>query len=43
VLLPVTEALAAREVTLPLYPTMSDTQVELVLAATRHALHTASA
>ncbi|MBI4787224.1 MAG: DegT/DnrJ/EryC1/StrS family aminotransferase [Chloroflexi bacterium] len=35
VALPLTEAVAAREVTLPLYPTMSDAQVEMVIAAVR--------
>ncbi|MBI5648854.1 MAG: DegT/DnrJ/EryC1/StrS family aminotransferase [Chloroflexi bacterium] len=42
VLLPITEALAARQVTLPLYPTMSDAQIELVIAATRNALNAVS-
>ena len=40
---PVTERLAAREVTLPLYPTMSDEQVDTVLAAAATALASARA
>jgi dTDP-4-amino-4,6-dideoxygalactose transaminase len=36
--LPITEDVAAREVTLPLYPTMSDEQVEWVIAAVVGAL-----
>ncbi|MBN2548088.1 MAG: DegT/DnrJ/EryC1/StrS family aminotransferase [Anaerolineales bacterium] len=36
--LPVTEAVAGREVTLPLYPGMTDEQVEIVIAAVRAAL-----
>jgi len=36
--LPVTEAIAAREVTLPLYPTMSQTQIDLVIETVRQAL-----
>jgi dTDP-4-amino-4,6-dideoxygalactose transaminase len=36
--LPATEAAAAREVTLPLYPTMRDEQVELVIEAVREGL-----
>jgi dTDP-4-amino-4,6-dideoxygalactose transaminase len=36
--LPVTEEAAAREVTLPLYPTMQDEQVECVVRAVRHAV-----
>ncbi len=32
IMLPVTEAVAAREVTLPLYPTMSDEEVDYVLS-----------
>ena len=36
--LPVTAAVAAREVTLPLYPTMSDGDVEYVIAALNDAL-----
>jgi dTDP-4-amino-4,6-dideoxygalactose transaminase len=35
---PVTEAVAAREVTLPLYPTMSDADVETVLGAVEESL-----
>lgn len=38
VTLPVTEDAAAREVTVPLYPTMTAEQVELVIAAVRAAL-----
>jgi dTDP-4-amino-4,6-dideoxygalactose transaminase len=34
--LPLTEALAAREVTLPLYPTMTEEQVEWVVEAIIH-------
>lgn len=41
--LPVTEKLAAREVTLPLYPTMSDEQVDMVLTAAAIALAIARA
>jgi len=41
--LPVTERLAAREVTLPLYPTMSDEQVDMVLTAAAIALAIARA
>ncbi len=37
--LPRTEALAAREITLPLYPTMSPADLEAVAAAVRQALH----
>ncbi len=37
--LPLTEAVAGREVTLPLYPGMTDEQVELVIGAVREALH----
>lgn len=40
--LPITEDVAAREVTLPLYPTMSDEQVEIVIAAVLSALDEAS-
>jgi dTDP-4-amino-4,6-dideoxygalactose transaminase len=40
--LPITEDVAAREVTLPLYPTMSDEQVDLVIAAVLVALDTLS-
>lgn len=36
--LPVTESIAAREVTLPLYPTMNDGAVELVISAVRQSL-----
>jgi dTDP-4-amino-4,6-dideoxygalactose transaminase len=36
--LPVTEAVARREVTLPLFPSMSDEQVELVIETTKQAL-----
>ena len=36
--LPVTEDVAAREVTLPLYPTMSDGQVEWVVQAIKDTL-----
>lgn len=36
--LPVTEAVAAREVTLPLYPAMTDADVEIVLASVRESL-----
>jgi len=36
--LPVTNEVAAREVTLPLYPTMTDDQVNLVVTAARSAL-----
>jgi dTDP-4-amino-4,6-dideoxygalactose transaminase len=36
--LPRTEALAAREITLPLYPTMSPADLEAVATAVRHAL-----
>ena len=36
--LPVTEAAAAREVTLPLYPGMEDAQIEIVTAAVQAAL-----
>jgi len=36
--LPITEAAAAREVTLPLYPTLRPGQIERVIAATLHAL-----
>jgi dTDP-4-amino-4,6-dideoxygalactose transaminase len=36
--LPLTEAVAAREVTLPLYPTMKDADVEIVLASVRESL-----
>ena len=36
--LPRTEALAARELTLPLYPTMSEEQVTMVAEALKHAL-----
>jgi dTDP-4-amino-4,6-dideoxygalactose transaminase len=39
--LPVTEAVAAREVTLPLYPTMKDEHVDYVLSAVQVALQTA--
>lgn len=38
VVLPITEALAAREVTLPLYPGLTSDQIDLVVAATRQAL-----
>lgn len=37
--LPLTEAVAAREVTLPLYPTMTDEQVGWVVEALRTSLH----
>jgi dTDP-4-amino-4,6-dideoxygalactose transaminase len=37
--LPLTEELASRQVTLPLYPTMQDEQVELVIQAVIDALH----
>jgi dTDP-4-amino-4,6-dideoxygalactose transaminase len=40
--LPITEDVAAREVTLPLYPTMSDEQVDIVIAAVLGALDEAS-
>ncbi len=36
--LPVTEAVCAREVTLPLYPTMSETDIRVVVEATREVL-----
>jgi dTDP-4-amino-4,6-dideoxygalactose transaminase len=36
--LPITESAAKREVTLPLYPTMSDEQVELVITSVKTAL-----
>ena len=36
--LPITEALARREVTLPLYPGMTDQMVDLVASAVKHAL-----
>lgn len=36
--LPVTEAAAARQVTLPLYPKMTDTDVEIVLSAVKESL-----
>lgn len=36
--LPVTEEVAAREVSLPLYPTMEDRQLDLVIAAVEIAL-----
>ena len=36
--LPITESAAKREVTLPLYPTMSDEQVELVITSVKAAL-----
>jgi len=36
--LPITEAVAAREVTLPLYPTMTDEQVGWVVQAVKEAL-----
>ena len=36
--LPITEGAAKREVTLPLYPTMSNEQVELVITSVRDAL-----
>jgi dTDP-4-amino-4,6-dideoxygalactose transaminase len=39
--LPVTEEMAAREVTLPLYPTMTDDQVEMVVEAALAALEKA--
>lgn len=38
--LPITESVAQREVTLPLYPTMADKLVELVISAVRQALRT---
>jgi dTDP-4-amino-4,6-dideoxygalactose transaminase len=41
--LPITEAVAAREVTLPLYPTMRDEEVDAVLAAAAVALAAARA
>ena len=37
--LPLTEALAMRELTLPLYPTMSSEDVELVVRSVRSSLH----
>jgi dTDP-4-amino-4,6-dideoxygalactose transaminase len=37
--LPITEATAAREVTLPLYPTMGQNDVDLVVSAVCNALH----
>lgn len=40
--LPMTERLAARQVTLPLFPTMTDAQIELVVSATRTSLNAAS-
>ena len=40
--LPVTEALAARQVTLPLYPGMSDEQVDYVARAVRDGLQVAT-
>jgi dTDP-4-amino-4,6-dideoxygalactose transaminase len=36
--LPVTEAAAAREVTLPLYPTMGEAGVEVVVEAVKESL-----
>ena len=36
--LPVTNDVAAREVTLPLYPTLTDEQVQLVVEAARKSL-----
>jgi dTDP-4-amino-4,6-dideoxygalactose transaminase len=39
VVLPETELAAKREVTLPLYPTMSDSDVNLVVSAARRALN----
>lgn len=36
--LPVTEAVAARQVTLPLYPKMSDADVEIVITAVKESL-----
>ncbi len=39
--LPVTEAAAAREVTLPLYPTMSEADVDTVVAAVKRSCETA--
>jgi dTDP-4-amino-4,6-dideoxygalactose transaminase len=39
--LPITEALAAREVTLPLFPTMGDAGVDCVVDALAQALHAA--
>jgi len=36
--LPVTDDVAAREVTLPLYPTLTDAQLRLVVEAARDAL-----
>ena len=41
--LPITENVAAREVTLPLYPTMSDEQIEMVIVAVLSALDVLSA
>jgi len=40
--LPVTENVAGREVTLPLYPTMSDEQIDIVIASVLSALDTLS-
>ncbi len=40
--LPATEASAARQVTLPLYPAMKDDTVDIVVAATMNSLETAS-
>ncbi|CAG0948337.1 partial UDP-4-amino-4-deoxy-L-arabinose--oxoglutarate aminotransferase, partial [Anaerolineae bacterium] len=42
IVLPTTESIAARQVTLPLYPTMSDAQVEMVVSATRKSLSAVS-
>jgi dTDP-4-amino-4,6-dideoxygalactose transaminase len=40
--LPITEDVAGREVTLPLYPTMSDEQIDIVIASVLVALDTFS-
>lgn len=40
--LPITEAIAAREVTLPLYPAMSDEDVDFVLMSMQESLHLAA-
>jgi dTDP-4-amino-4,6-dideoxygalactose transaminase len=42
IVLPRTEAVAAREVTLPLYPTMSEEAVELVISTVRDAIEYAT-
>jgi dTDP-4-amino-4,6-dideoxygalactose transaminase len=40
--LPITEAAAAREVTLPLYPTMSSQAVDIVVSSVQQALEAAA-